>query len=542
MHTQQWKFVADRTHSRWLVAVCWYAVLLAVVQLQVIPGWVSAKQIEFRQPQLPAGTTLSGQIIDNGQLGVIEVQKPASSFLPAPAPGSKGSAANMASEQSLGSDADIPDAVPSFESFDDREEAVRQELERARRSVADQMLESLPQKDGVETIRQRYPDGKVRVIRQVAQDAAGNYYNHGAWKVFSKSGAVVAEGQFERGKMEGQWRRYHTSSSGGLFSTPPFDKYRGQFLSVASFSDGKLDGPWTIYDQDQQKIFEIPYSNGKRDGTATWWYPSSNKMREATFRDGVMDGEVLEWDEQGKLTRREQFVSGQRVIRNTSYYRGQRKSEEQFFLDAKFELDGEDQWWDAKPAPFLPSGQRVQHGPIMRWYENGQPRMQGQYKSDQRVGQFTWWHENGGRHLVAFYREGKKEGLWTWWHPNGMKSIQGEYKDDEAVGPWTWWEENGRVHRQEDFDKPVESRGELTEPADSEVSTEGSFSIRVDNDRDSTTSPAASSEDDATTSERSPDRESPADQEDDTAMPLLLDGIDQLEEISPLENGLNDAG
>src|SRR5262245_2176489 len=41
--------------------------------------------------------------------------------------------------------------------------------------------------DEVEVIRERYPDGKVRVERQVTLDADGNYVNHGPWKWYSSS-------------------------------------------------------------------------------------------------------------------------------------------------------------------------------------------------------------------------------------------------------------------------------------------------------------------------------------------------------------------
>ena len=305
----------------------------------------------------------------------------------------------------------------------------------------------------------------------MAQDAAGNYYNDGAWRVYSRGGDVIAEGQFKKNKMVGQWRRYHSSSSGGLFSTAPFNKYEGRFLSVAQFENGKLNGTWTIYDQNNQKVFEVTYSKGKRDGVAIWWFPTATKMREASFDKGLLDGKVLEWDEQGKLTRRDEFIRGQRVVRQVSRYRPNRPSEEQFYLDSKMVLDGEDQWWEAKPAPFSTVGQKIQQGPIRRWYENGQPKMRGQYNDDQRVGTFKWWHSNGGQKLEAAYKKGQKSDMWTWWHENGMKSIQGEYESNQAIGVWTWWDEDGNVTRQENFDKrnreEDNSMGELTEPSSS---------------------------------------------------------------------------
>src|SRR5262245_59309468 len=59
----------------------------------------------------------------------------------------------------------------------------------------------------VEVVRERYPDGKVKIERDVTVDADGNYVNHGAWRMWDDSGRLVAEGQFAMGRRSGQWSR-----------------------------------------------------------------------------------------------------------------------------------------------------------------------------------------------------------------------------------------------------------------------------------------------------------------------------------------------
>lgn len=502
---------------------------MAITLLCWASGIAEAQSL-FREPAVPSARTVSSQVIDRANIPIIlgqadipveqseptesiDSNEPSTSFLPPPA---------SLDDRELRTDRNLDDLT------DEEFESRLLKMQGNDDDSDEPFIESFPEesnfgsdKPGRETIRQRYPDGKTHVLRQVAQDATGNYYNDGSWRVYSRGGDVIAEGQFERNQMVGQWRRYHNARSGGLFSTAPFKEYEGRFLSVAQFKKGKLDGMWTIYDQNNQKVFEVRYSQGKRDGVATWWFPTATKMRETTFDDGLLNGKVLEWDDQGKLTRRDEFIRGQRVVRQVSRYRPNRPSEEQYYLDGKLVLDGEDRWWEAKPAAFSTSGQRTQHGPIRRWYENGQPKMQGQYEKDHRVGKFTWWHTNGGRKLEAGYEKGQKSGMWTWWHENGMKSIQGEYEADKAVGVWTWWDEDGEVARQEDFDKLSRdrdgSRGELTEPNrdQNDVSNGDSTTVKApfDDDKDE-----ADSSDDS-----------------DSQIPLLLD-TDGLEEIDPLDN------
>ena len=328
--------------------------------------------------------------------------------------------------------------------------------------------------EGLEEIRQNFPDGTPQIIRYVAQDEQGNYYNEGPWRVFNQANPqeIVASGKYRQGRMHGQWRRQHDAGSGGLFATKPFDLYKGPFLSVATFYNGKLDGVWSIYDAYQRNIFEITYKDGVRDGTAIWWFPNRTKMREATFKNGLLHGEILAWDESEKLIRREEFVEGRRVVRNTTFYRGKQKQTEDYFLDAQLIPEGEDDWWQAKPTPYLPRGSKVQNGPSTKWYENNQPKEKGQFKDGLQVGQFTWWHANGNKQIEGFYVDGKKNRLWTWWYENGMKQYEGVYKDDQPVGRWRSWHADGQLRKEEDFSLEPKSapREIISEPIDPESS------------------------------------------------------------------------
>lgn len=305
-----------------------------------------------------------------------------------------------------------------------------------------------------ETIVENYPNGKPRVYREVAMDEEGNYYKDGIWRAVDLQGNEVAKGTYRKGLMEGQWGRRHLSSEGGMFATKPFTSYQGPFDSYAFFKNGLLDGQWVIYSADRRSIFEIGYKNGKRHGEAVWYYPDRQKMRTATFKDGVLDGEVLEWDEDNRLVLRDRYYEGRKVVRTTAMYRPEQKKSETFFLDARLEPEGLDNWWEAKPAPFVSTGARVQNGPVRNWYPNQQLRYSGQYKDDRPIGQFFWWHENGIRKTVGFYNEeGERSGRWIWWHENGMKQIEGSYLSGEPAGLWRSWLENGQLEKERNYDE-----------------------------------------------------------------------------------------
>ena len=299
--------------------------------------------------------------------------------------------------------------------------------------------------DQMEVIRTRYPNGKVQILRHVSQDTDGNYFNNGVWRLFNQRGQILAEGQFTEGLMEGRWKRWHPASSDGLFQTKPFNMFQGPFLSSASFTKGKLNGVWEMFDSNQQKILEIPYKNGKRNGTAIWWFPQSLKMRQVNFREGVVDGPLAEWDSRKKLVRREEYIEGRKVIRQTTMYRPKQKESEVFYLDASMKLTGGDNWWDAQPAKYELDGERIQHGPVNAWYANGQRKMQGQFIDGKRMGAFTWWHPNGQRSCSGLFDADMKQGIWTWWHSNGVKSTRVSFVDNETTGILTEWNERGQV-------------------------------------------------------------------------------------------------
>jgi antitoxin component YwqK of YwqJK toxin-antitoxin module len=322
--------------------------------------------------------------------------------------------------------------------------------------------------DGREVIVQRYPDGKPQIEREVAQDEEGNFYNHGFWNVYSQKGNIIAKGQYRDGEMDGLWERQHNKESSGLFSTKPFSLFQGPFTSTATFKNNTLDGMWTLTDHYERKIFEVPYSDGQRNGTATWWYPTMNKMREVTFENGTIDGQLLEWDEQNKLTRDETFLEGKKIIHEVTFYRPKQKETEKFFLDAKLEIEGQDNWWDAQPAPIVTAGKKLQHGRTLSWYDNGLPKMKGQYVDGNRVGRFTWWHANGNKQLEGEYERGTKIDVWTWRHENGMKAIEGNYENGRAVEIWRWWQPDGKIEAEEDLSlarPPGSESGSLNNPA-----------------------------------------------------------------------------
>ena len=93
-----------------------------------------------------------------------------------------------------------------------------------------------------------YPDGKVKIEREVGQDAAGNYINQGTFKLYAPNGEVIKAGEFLNGKQQGKWTQQFAKDEGHLFSASQDKQWSGPFTSEATFQDGRLHGTWTIKD------------------------------------------------------------------------------------------------------------------------------------------------------------------------------------------------------------------------------------------------------------------------------------------------------
>jgi len=184
------------------------------------------------------------------------------------------------------------------------------------------------------------------------------------------------------------------------------------------------------------------------------------------------------------------------------------------------ELNGEDQWWDAKPAELVVTGEDSEQGPIRSWYQNGQAKMIGNLEEGLRVGRFVWWHENGVKQSMGSYdAQGNKVGQWVWWHKNGMKSIMGQYKDDHADGLWRQWDEDGVRTREKNFD--------------AEAAAEASIDLFGGKDTDVGESIDLESAEDGSMQSMLNDRDVDADLDEDGSQDSK--GTESLEDISPAE-------
>lgn len=304
----------------------------------------------------------------------------------------------------------------------------------------------------LEVIRERYPNGTVKIEREVTMDPEGNYVNHGAWRMWDEASKLVSEGRYEMGRRSGRWSRWCARDEAAVLKHRPFDEFEAPFVSSATFTAGELDGEWTIVDAKDRKCSCVAFRNGKRNGTATLWRPDGKICREATFRNGVAVGDVRECNADGRLLTIASYIDGHQMVNKVTNFPGtDKKKSEAGYLAAAVTEATPDDFEQLRFAEYVAKGEAERHGAWKSWYPNGQVESEGVYQFDRENGKFTWWHANGQTAVEGQFVDGQEDGTWVWWHANGQKSGHGSYHYGKLVGTWRGWAEDGRLVRRDEY-------------------------------------------------------------------------------------------
>ena len=274
-----------------------------------------------------------------------------------------------------------------------------------------------------------------------------------------KNGQKKLDGRYKEGLINGVWTYYHEN---------------GQKNYEGTCKDGKKDGLWTHWHENGQKEYEGTYKDGQLNGIWNGWYSNGNNRFTSRLKDNVKIGECTYWYDNGvkKTTGNYKnkksnyqgekndiffkipfftnnlsnlFVEPTVTIGTSSHYNwvnGKISSGIEFIHSDRFILKF---YWNENGKVLVRNG----NGKVVKWYQNGQKKIEGEYKNGKPNGLFIWWNQNGQKKyqvVIIGIKESYfiKEGNWISWNRNGQKSKEGTYQDNMKVGKWTTWHENGQ--------------------------------------------------------------------------------------------------
>lgn len=323
-------------------------------------------------------------------------------------------------------------------------------------------------------VKERYPNGQLKIERTVALDEHDNYVNHGPWTMWDEQGRLLGGGQFRQGEREGRWvRHYQQDDQADVLASPLVRKFQPPFTAEANFVGGKLHGAWVMLDSKKRIVFAWMYENGRRHGKSVWCFPNGQPAREANYADGLLDGEVLELGPDQGLVQKETYRQGRQLTTKVEYHAPNLKKLEAVVLLARDAEGTIDDFWNGTSLPVAPAGPAAadqRHGLCTLWHRNGQVAVQGVYEFDRPEGVFTWWHPNGQKAIEGNFSQGKPSGVWTWWHDNGLKEMRGTFLMGLQAGKWNRWAADGKLVEAQTFpeagapDTGLATAGQSIEP------------------------------------------------------------------------------
>jgi antitoxin component YwqK of YwqJK toxin-antitoxin module len=274
-----------------------------------------------------------------------------------------------------------------------------------------------------EVIREQDAAGRVRVIREVTEDATGNCVNHGLWQLRGPDGRLTAEGRYEAGLRTGIWRRWLGAAEIPAESASQFVGFELPLTSQAEYSGGAMVGMWVITDARRRTCLSIQLDRGQRHGEACWWSPAGTLVRRESYKHGRLDGEAIAWNQTSQtLEHAATWVDGFHLVRSINYYpspSSDRRAEGDFLLGPQL-MASPDDFWATHLAQHHFGQECIPHGQWKHWHPGGQVAAEGRYAWGRPVGEFTWRHANGQKSAVGSYADdGRPAGVWRWWNPDG---------------------------------------------------------------------------------------------------------------------------
>ena len=128
-----------------------------------------------------------------------------------------------------------------------------------------------PPTEKVQIIEQRWPNGKLRLLKEVARDSDGEPVNHGTYTRWYDNGQKEYEAIFVMGKKDGIVTRWHRS---------------GRMWMEEHYVDGRKHGTTSTWDDSGTMRKQENYLNGQPHGTWTAWGGSGRIKWRKNFDHG----------------------------------------------------------------------------------------------------------------------------------------------------------------------------------------------------------------------------------------------------------------
>jgi antitoxin component YwqK of YwqJK toxin-antitoxin module len=131
---------------------------------------------------------------------------------------------------------------------------------------------------------------------------------HGKWILFNENGQITYEMKFLNGQEKlskqygwyenGQMKYERNAKDELLDGSSIFLNPDGIIQENFVYKEGKLHGPFSLFNIHGQKTHTGNYRNGKKNGLFIWWYRNGQKWVEIKYKNNAII-KRFEWDKYG---------------------------------------------------------------------------------------------------------------------------------------------------------------------------------------------------------------------------------------------------
>lgn len=125
-----------------------------------------------------------------------------------------------------------------------------------------------------------------------------------------------------------------------------------------------------------------------------------------------------------------------------------------YSCSAETENDGDENPTTPSADTLSDNVQTVETNPNqhLEYHPNGALKIEGKLNdSGRRQGLWLSYYDNGIKWSESYYSNGDRDGHSITFFPNGAIRYVGEYKNDEKVGNWKFYDEEGNLVKEENF-------------------------------------------------------------------------------------------
>ncbi|MCK5029342.1 MAG: hypothetical protein KAR57_06895 [Bacteroidales bacterium] len=217
-------------------------------------------------------------------------------------------------------------------------------------------------------------------------------------------------------------------SNGKVKSSKTYDFFGKMKADGIVFENGKEDGDWIYYHENEKKKAVGKYRNGKKQGSWKYYYPNGRIQQSGSYVTGKLSGIWKWYYETGELLMEESYIYGRQdgesieysvlgeIISKGNYIEGYKEGEWIFVVGdqrhiGKFVMDMKNGEWKSY------------------YIEEQTPSFEGRYVQGNPDGKHEFFHNNGMIKEDRFYSEGQKVKSWSKYDEYGDLIIVIQYKE-----------------------------------------------------------------------------------------------------------------